>query len=318
MSQICLEKIVSVRDVCSTLPTQNTSGYDLMDAPEINIGRINDIANAEYNSGYKILKNCVRLALRDMQNDFISTLSANNIIASSTPAQDIATGNFSSLNTNNANGLKGIVLHKRSSEGIKKLRVKKLRIYPVNDHESVDIKFIDSGNQSVIKVALVGGQVNEFAIDYTAEGDEIKILMEGVQTYSSVLTCLIGCGGSMPNQCGYVKGWNGYSEVNSEGFGINAVFSCECDYSQILCQQSRNFVGLLIWIKARINVLEERINSTRINPFVIYGAEDAKQQRLELLNEYNEKWNLFIQTIPNIIQSDECFTCNKSKIVTNI
>lgn len=318
MSQICLEGIVSVRDVCAEQFITSSSGYDLMDAPEIDIVRINDIANAEYNTGLKILKNCVRLALRDIETDFISVLSANKISVTNN-SYDVITGNFSAQNINNASGQKGIVIHKQGNSGVKKIRLKKIRIYPVNDHPSAQLKFIDSGKESVLNIALIGGKVNEFATDYFVEGNDVKILLEGVQTYSSELTCLLGCNGTIPNDCGYVKGWNGSSETQREGFGINAVFSCECDYSQILCQQSKNFVGLLIWLKSRIYALEERINSSRINPFIIYGQEDAKSQRIELLNEYNSKWNVFIETIPNLItKNDDCFVCNKSKIVTNV
>lgn len=317
MSQICLEGIVSVRDINAEQFVKSSSGYDLMDAPEINIQQINDLANSEYDTGLKILKNCVRLALRDIETDFISVLFANKISTNSN-SYDVITGNFSAQNINNASGQKGIVIHKQGYSGVKKIRLKKIRIYPVSDHAIAQLKFIDSGKESVLNIALTGGKVNEFATDYFVEGNEVKILLEGVETYSSELTCLLGCNGTIPNDCGYVKGWNGTSEVQREGFGINAVFSCECDYSQILCQQSKNFVGLLIWLKSRIYVLEERIHSSRINPFIIYGQEEAKNQRIELISEYNAKWNIFIETIPNLISgNDDCFECKKARIVTN-
>lgn len=318
MSQICLENIVTVRDVCSNQPIASSSGYDLMDAPEIDVVRINDIANAEYNTGLKVLRNCVRLALRDIETDFISVLAANKISAIN-HSYDVSTGNFSQQFENTNLGQKGIVIHRQNGRGIKKLRIKKVRIFPINDHESAQLKFIDSGKESIINVSLIGGKINEFATDYFVEGDEVKILLDGVATYSSELTCLLGCNGRMPNDCGYVKGWNGSNEIQKEGFGINALFSCECDYSQILCQQSKNFVGLLIWLKSRIYVLEERIRSSRINPFVIYGQEDAKNQRIELMSEYNSKWNIFIETIPNLLKgNDDCFDCKKARMVTNV
>ncbi|KAB1228448.1 hypothetical protein [Chryseobacterium viscerum] len=318
MSQICLEKIVTVRDVCAEQVTFSSSGYDLMDAPEIDIAKINDIATAEYNTGFKILKNCIRLALRDIETDFISVLFANKISASNN-SYDVVTGNFSTQYQNSGSGQKGIVIHKQGRSGIKKIHIKKIRIYPVNDNSNAQLKFIDSGKESVINVSLIGGKINEFATDYFVEGDNVKIVLEGVETYSSELTCLLGCGGTIPNDCGYVKGWNGLSETQKEGFGINAVFSCECDYSQVLCQQSKNFVGLLVFLKARIYAMEERINSTRINPFIIYGQETAKEKRIELISEYNSKWNVFIDTIPNAISgNDDCFECKKSKMVTNV
>jgi hypothetical protein len=318
MSQICLENIVSVRDVNAENSVTSSSGYDLMDAPEIDSGKINDIANTEYKTGLTILKNCVRLALRDIETDFISVLFANKI-STNTNSYDVTTGNFSAQNINSGSGQKGIVVHKQGNSGIKKIRIKKIRIYPVNDHASAQLKFIDSGKESVLNIALTGGKVNEFATDYFVEGNDVKILLDGVETYSSELTCLLGCNGTIPNDCGYVKGWNGAGETQREGFGINAVFSCECDYSQVLCQQSKNFVGLLIWLKSRIYVLEERIHSSRINPFIIYGQEEAKNQRIELLNEYNSKWNIFIETIPNLISgNDDCFDCKKAKMVTNV
>lgn len=317
MSQICLENIVTVRDYCADAPVMSSSGYDLMDAPEINLSNLSDLANAEYRTGLDLLRNCIRLALRDIETDFISVLMANRIAAVNS-GYDISTGGFTTEYRNGSANAKGIVVYKNSTRGIRRVKIKKISIYPVSDHASVPLKFIDNGKESTINVQLVGGRVNHFNIDYFVEGTDVKILLEGVETYSSTLTCLLGCGGTIPNDCGYVKGWNGFSEVLKEGFGINAVFGCDCDYSQILCQQSKNFVGLLIWLKARIYALEERVNSTRITPFIIYGLEDAKEQRIQLLNEYNSKWNVFIETIPNILQNDDCFTCNRAKIVTNV
>ena len=317
MSIICLNNIISVRDHCQNQLAQSSSGYDLMDAPEINLAHLNDVANAEYLKGLNLLKNCVRLAIRDLETDFIQVLHANNFTAN-LHAEEISTGVFSSEYSNNGTGLKGIVLHKNNVRGIKKLKVSKIRIYPQNDHESATIKIIDSGRISELVVQLVGGRINEFLTDYVVEGNDVKILMEGVETLSSQLTCLLGCHGSVPNSCGYVKGWNGSAEIQKEGFGINAVFTCECDYSQILCRQSKSYVGKLLWLKARINVLEERVHSSRLNPFIIYGSEDAKKQRIELIQEYNADWNIFIDTIPHAITNDECFNCTGAKLVTNV
>lgn len=288
-----------------------------MDAPEINISSINDYASAEYKTGLDLLKNCVRLAIRDVESDFIQVLTANGFVANLN-SEEISTGNFNAANTNNGVGEKGIVIYKSQHKGIRKLHIKKIRVFPLTDHAEATLKIIDSGRQSTLTIQLVGGRINEFLVDYTVEGNDVKILLEGVETMSSQLTCLLGCHGAPPNTCGYVKGWNAGGEVQKEGFGINAIFSCECDYSQILCQQSKGYVGKLIWLKARINALEERIHSTRLNPFIIYGSEDAKAQRMELIQEYNADWNTFIETIPNVITNDGCFNCSGAKMVTNV
>ncbi len=91
-----------------------------------------------------------------------------------------------------------------------------------------------------------------------------------LDTYSSAISCMVGCNGTMPNECGYVTGWSGTGQVKSEGFGISATFGCECDYSQLLCSWSKMFRREIVWWKMRALVQEERLNSDRLNNFTIY------------------------------------------------
>jgi hypothetical protein len=131
---------------------------------------------------------------------------------------------------------------------------------------------------------------------------------------------MVGCNGTMPNDCGYVKGWNGINEVKSEGFGISATFSCECDYSQLLCQWAKQFVGEIVYYKMRALVQDELLNSDRLNNFTIYNREQARDKYAELENTYREKWNTFALALPGMLKNikDGCIVCNKPQRVTNV
>lgn len=322
MGAICLNNIVTVRDLCKNEFTKPTSGYDLMDAPEINRAILGQLAGGEYVQGLGLLKDCIKYALRDISTDLVGVLAANKYAANIT-AENISTGSFDGGLTNgNVNLERGLTIFRNPSKGIKKLKIKEIHIFPINSVSSIDLKFYDSGFVSTIPVQLVGGQINKFNIDYTVNGDFVKILLNNsqVQTYSSKLTCMTTCNGALPNDCGYVMGYNGNTEIQKEGFGINAVFSCECDFDQLLCNFSNSYIGKIVWTKARVYALEERLRSNRLTNFLIYNRDEVNTFRIELENEYRSLWNGFVMALPNLLKysKDDCITCKGVQIVTNV
>lgn len=323
MADICLQNIVTVRDYCAGQPSTASSGYDLFDAPEISLANLAGMAKDSYLSGLALLRAKMRLALLEVQNDFINFLQVNRF-ATILNAPAISTGRFTTDYTNPAAAQeRGITLYRNPGQsGIRKLRIRKLSVFPIQSVEGVQIRFYDNGYVSAITVNLVGGQINNFDVDYTVQGNSVRILMDNAAfaTYSSVLTCMTTCTGAMPNDCGYVKGYNGSAEIQKEGFGINAEFSCDCDYTELLCSYSKNYVGKIVWTKARALLLSERINSQRLNPFIIYGRDDAIRLQTEVENEYREAWNNFALSLPELLKyvKSDCIACKGVQIVTNL
>lgn len=318
----CLQNIVSVSNPCYAEKAINTSGYDLMDAPEINKSNLSQIAGSDNPNGFEFLKEQLTFAVRDVTNDFIALLNTNNLITKIFNSS-ISTGEFNSGYTNQSNSKQGITLNRnlknQRPDSIKKMIVQDVLIYPVKDHSSTILYLQDGPELKQIHIQLIGSKINKFSINHKVQNSNIHIYLENVDTYASNLTCLVGCNGTTPNECGYVKGYNNGNEVQREGFGINAVFTCECDYESLLCRYSKSYVGKIIFLKTRANILKERIHNDRINSLIIYGREEAEKLHVEIENEYREAWNAFVESVPNLLTNDsDCIDCRKVKIVVNV
>jgi len=104
-----------------------------------------------------------------------------------------------------------------------------------------------------------------------------------------------------------------------DAFGINVNFQCYCDYDQLLCDMSKTYIGELIFIKARILLLEEHLRSNRLTNWIIYNREETADNKKELEASYISRWNTFIDSLPGILKSyrDECIDCRGIRWVVN-
>lgn len=321
----CLQNLVTINDLCGRDTSESLSGYDLMKAPEITTLSLSDTSNEKYISGYKLAKAVLENTLLDFKNDFLFVLSANNI---STNVSRILyqSSEFNLSNTwPPVNKERGLTYYKapKSKNKIKKSTITKVSILPLIDKEDAEVLIYDCGSLYTYPVSLTGGMINTIEINHVVQGDFARVLVSGVDlpVASSMLTCFTGCGGKLPNDCGYVKGYNGDTEIsNKEGFGIGIEFTCECDYEAILCELAKSYVGKLIFLKARIGLLDERISSNRLSNLVIYGIDEAKDKKKELELEYAESWNAFVASLPNLLKkyNTDCLNCVGIKWVTNI
>lgn len=319
----CLKNIVSIKDLCSvSAVSPSLSGYDIWMAPEIRYQGIAAITDEKYIRGRNLLLAKRDMALLEVESDFLKMILTNGYgIKTNSNYNDAAVFNSSIINPE-ANVERGISIHSARPSGIRKIHIKDVKIYPLHSVEKIQLNIWDNGQVSKYDIQLIGGQVNTFYIDYLATGDLVRIFMDntGIPTYSSKITCMVGCNGSLPNDCAYVKGWNGTNEVKSEGFGISASFNCECNYSSILCQLAKQFVGEIVFYKIRALVQEELLNTDRLNNFTIYNRDQAKAKFSELENIYREKWNSFALALPEILKSikDDCIVCKQPKWTTNV
>jgi hypothetical protein len=322
----CLDNIISVKDVCAQgdEPVQSLSGLDLFDAPEISLNALASIAPAEYTQGMALARAKVALAVKLIGNDLRSVLAANNVMQSLAEPH-YESGRFNTLNTFVADGKdRGVVLYRNNKQGsgaLRKLKIYKVRIYPTASHEVANLIIKDEYTTTTYPVELVGDQINEFDINYIVQGGYARVYLNDVSVQSNTITCFTGCGGTMPNKCGYVKGfYNGKDQSSKEGYGIQLDFGCYCDYNELMCALAPTYIGELVWLRSRELLLEERLRSDRLNNFVVYNTEETKLFRNEIHNEYIGKWQTFAGSLLNIIKSlgDSCLQCKGVRWVTNI
>ncbi len=324
----CIDNIISVRDISNNEAVTSLSGLDLMDAPEISILNLAKIANEEYVTGLNLARKKAAQAALLVRNDLLSALAANNVIPN-IAAKSYTTGEFKPAVTFPAEAKeRGVTLYKnkRIRGALRKLRIQKVHVYALAAAEDVNLKIYDDyagGVVSTYKVNLAANEVSTFNVAYEVKGSFARVLLNGtdVPVASSYLTCFTGCNGTMPNDCGYTKGWYDDKEISSkEGFGINLEFSCECDYEQLLCDLGKTYIGEIVWLKARILLMEEHLRTNRMNNWVIYGREETQQYMTDVENQYREKWKVFIGAMPGILNQfkDDCLVCNGTRWVVNV
>lgn len=326
MSQ--LENIISVRDVCAGEQAQSLSGLDLMDAPEISARNLANIANEEYITGLNLARKKVAQALILVRNDMMSVMAANRMLPNLL-AKKYTVGEFkSTINYPAEPKERGVTLYKnrKIKGGLRKLKVHEVQVYALADVEGATLKIYDdyaNGMVSTYTIDLVANQVNTFNVEYELKGSFARVLLDGtnVPVAGTYLTCFTGCNGTMPNDCGYTKGWYDDREISSkEGFGINLVFSCACDYDQLMADMAQTYMGEIIWLKTRVLLLEEHLRTNRLNNWVVYGREETKEYLVDIENQYRDKWQVFVNAMPGLLKqfNDDCLQCNGIRWVTNV
>lgn len=327
----CLDNIVSL-GYCSD-ETPSLSGFTLSQAAGISILNLADTATETYGQGIAMAEAKKTLSILQVKNDFIGALQANKIVTTiSEPTYQSSVFN-TSVNNGTYAGYRGITVHKSGTYRGGRLRktfIKSIQLYPLSSGETT-INIEDGYNSYSYAVEVVGGQVNTFNEDnldnfpfVMAENfDTIRITVDNtnIAFASSVITCMKGCNGTVPNPCGWVDGWDGTRAIKAEGYGINVEFYCQCDYEQVLCDLAKSFMGELIWLKWQINIFDEQYKSNRFTDWVVYGHEEIQKVILpDLERQYNNKWNALMNGVFGILQTykDDCLNCRSIRWRTNV
>lgn len=320
----CLDNIVTYSGACGEV-VPSLSGYTLDQAPEISPINLSDVANEKYVSAANMVQAALSNAILDVRTDFLGVLAAGNYQVNLN-AELHETSDFNTANSFPAAALeRGITLYRNSAikGSTRKLKIKTVSIYPKNNVANAEILIYDNGLKYTYNTTLVADMINTIEVNHVVQGKFARVLMDNsnVSVGSAKLICHQGCGGKSPNDCGWVKGYNGTGEISGkEGYGIGVDFYCECDFESILCDLSKQYVGKIIYLKARIKLLEERIYTNRINPLTVYGDADAVSLLNQLNGEYTETWNTFLNSLPNTLKGmrDDCISCKRITYKANI
>lgn len=322
----CLKNIVTLQ-ACED--ESSLSGFYLLQAPEISINALSAIANSTNQTGRNLAQAKLDLAVQLVTNDFIAALQANNVMTNLDATVHDSSEIKPSVSMGTTAAERGVTVI-RNGKGRGSLRVLFLtdvQVYPLADAASVQMKVYDENNGDLLvstyNVALVANSLNTFKLNYTVKGKWARVAFDNttIAFASAPVKCGEGCGGRLPNDCGYARGWNGFNDIQKgDGYGVNVRFKCECDYDQLLCNLSRSYVGEIVWLKARVLILEEHLRTDRFNNWVIYGKKETKEYKDELENEYREKWNGLIAALPNLLKNynDDCISCRGVRWVVNV
>lgn len=329
MSLTCLNNIVTL-GVCDDEETP-LSGLTLMDAPEISSTNLANIATEKDISGKALATRILTNAHTLLRNDILTVMASNKMLLDYT-ARQYETTKFIPTTTIEASALeRGLTLYKADDKwrkSLKKLTINYIRVFPLTTKNDVTFYIHDSGLTQAITSTysfdLVADEINSFQVDYQVLGEYATISMvdSDVSLATAYLELCAGCSGRKPNDCGYTKSfYDGRSTSGREGYGIGALFTCECDYDVLLCNLAKSTLGKLIWQKARIMVMQEHLSSNRTNNWVIYNRDELKEYHIpKLEQEYENDYKGFIASLKTLAAqySGECITCNGIKSVVSV
>lgn len=319
----CYDNIVSL-GMCPD-ETASESGLTLLQAAGISPKNLANIATEQYGNGVELALEKKALSLIQFKNDFYGALQSNNVVARISMPIYNTSNIYSDVSMGSYNGERGITLYRdpRIKGNLRKLKITEIDIYSLTTANDVPLTIYDNGYAYDYTVDLVANTLNTVTVNHVVSGTFAKVLLDNdnISVAQSKIVCMTGCNNTMPNDCGYARGWDGAKEVKSEGYGINLRFQCICDYDQIICDLAKSFTGELIWLKWQINIFDEHYKTNRFNNWVTYNRSDiAKMILPDLENKYNEKWNSMMEGLYGILETyrDSCLLCRAPRFVTNI
>lgn len=325
----CLTDLISIKDPCNV--TQSTGFYDITDISGFSFKSINNLTHDNFVRSYPFLQRILYKAknqlLLDLQNVFTDYNISLNL--SSQTQDTLGVDNNVYLPLTATSQWRGIVITSRDYNSHKKLHLKAITIQH-NSTISTVLRIVDGGLIYNIPLNLVAGVpyvltetdlVNILGQSFYATTNSIKILLDSsiVSVKSMGYTCP-NCGGK---GCANVIGHNGISNQVGESYGISAVVGCGCNFENIICELSNNhkelIAGLLLK-RLEIEILLERIKSDRLNSYVIFGLEQAKEEYNLAITEYQDILKLAVKTMYLTISRTNfggCVSCGAYNVKYN-
>lgn len=304
----CLNDIISVPD-CDN--EESLSGFSVNDLPGITIKSAAQVASEKFMSGINLIKDAKRRAILQVRNDVVTFLQANGYVPS------IARGVWSTLDKRDGSlkaatslgDYRGIVVKSQQ----KNCLIRKIHLPAVyvkaNYTGSLTLVIEDGEKSYTYAFDSVAGSISKVYVNFTAETDEVYILLpDTVDVYSVTPNCQCGGRSTPKSDCAKVMGYYNGIETKSEGFGIWADVVCKCDYDNLLCYLATNgMLGEIVLYKTGVNIMDESIKTDRLNYFTTYKRDEAEATKAEWSNIYAEKWNTLIQALPNVLPTiDKC------------
>lgn len=285
------------------------------DLPGFSLKKAADIAPESYNSGNEFMHSSIKLATQHVFDEFAHELTPYFEFGNIVETREVIV--FSAETIAPANVERGII--------VKRWRSEAARLF-------VETVFIKSATAGDITLKITGDPVeytkavtleiglNEIHIGKRFDAEQIKILFnqDGIETYQGAWTTgSQGCRscGSGSNKGLFITGWNGTGEV-SQTFGIGARVHMQCYEDNILCSLLPKMYFLL-WYKAGMIMLQEHINTNRLNHIAMFGQEKSKELLAYLTEEYNKKYATLVRSAYDFLRNTkgECIKCNDIRYV---
>lgn len=307
MPATCIDNIISIPDGCSE--STSLSGFSIFDLPGISIKRANKIADEDYVNGITLIRDKNRIALLKIKNDIIAYLQGNGYYASTIKSiwQTKSEVRTTTISAGTAGQYRGIVLYtKQKNCLLNKMFIPAVYV-KTNVTGELVIRVEDGVNYYNFAYDSIAGSTLRVPINYTAETDEVKIMLPSdTVVYSIEPNCQ--CNRKPKSDCATVMGISNNTVTKTESYGIYADVQCVCDYTSLLCHFAKmGLMGEIVLYLTGALIAEEATMTDRLGFETTYGKEQWEQKKGEWLHEYGQKWNTLIASMPGMLPKlDKC------------
>lgn len=326
----CLIDYIGLQGCGNVMPE---SGLFINSLPGISLKSIDGLADSEQKTYVTVWNNIQQRAVRRLANELNNEFRKRYKIK--TLRKTVNTGKIIDTASTTAPAVitRGIVVDLGISDAqwtqstLQTLYIQEVNLYlssvPASDFDVVIYNF-DTGEEiltETIDVDTLAIGWNRIPLNQAVSCNEIFIGYDATEitsvesTLPSWLNDYVsgGCGSCFGIECqSTVKGatttdYTTYT-LGTNGFGLNVVFSLQCSYESLICD-NKNIITNALWYMLGMEVMTELMGSDRLNQWTL---DKAKAQKLHdyYLHEFQTNLTNAVSGITLDIH-DACLECNQ-------
>lgn len=305
--------IIGIRDFDACANPE--SRLFINEIPGITLKNASMVANEEIKTGYAELQRIIQLSTKLVFDDFAQAISPYFNFDAVVAARQLK--NFDGTTSTSASN-RGLIVKRYRSE-LAQIYIEDIYL-KCGTTGNVVVQLIDGSQTFDYTISAVAGEIVSLRVDYKAKSESVRLVTSNVSVYGGTLSntgsgCSTCSGRSASTNGLYINGWDGTNEVSRYyGIGVNA--SIRCYEENVLCSLLPRMY-FLIWYKSGISFCNELIHSARLNHITTFGKEKAEKLRDELMQDYDEKYKVFVKSMRTYLMStkNDCLTCNSNTYV---
>lgn len=309
----CLDNIVGVK--CTPGATDSLSGFYIDSLPFMSVAKASNMADKEYLSGVKLLKDKIdfatKLVVADLQVKMMPYFRMNKTI------DELLVGYFKNTYLTQSAAQRGAKIRVKNSRFLK-LRVSAVRVRILEANYSGQLKIIDGGKTYVYNYTTdANGEVTVY-VNFTAETREIYVVMEDANITPVDTYVRKNCN-CYNNASEFLIAHGSNAGANAmNAYGLEVQVTAECDNNALTCIIAHH-LGLPILYKSAIEILKEYKGSSRLNSITLLIDKDKIDEELaNNYKSYNKYFSTLVKQLPELFKrvDDICVVCNQSRFVT--
>ena len=306
----CFENFIGIKS-CDTALNPRT-GLFIEDLEGINLDHAASVAEEE--TGVELFQRKLAFAYQKLKSDIIQHVQ--QFVRIGTVVENKRVGRFVDTYLANDASERGIHIE-RDNTRLTKIYVQSVTIKVNDTTTDKEFKIIDGDVETTYTFSGSPGDEVTVITDYTATRDEIFVVMDNSDVQVNETSLYDSDCGCIANNYKYfnINGWNG-TRNDSITYGMQVNVNMECSDDDLICIFNHR-LGLAALYRAGIEILNEAIESDRLNYVTIYGEEKAMEKKAEWEALYENELNSKVAGIKDLLQKldDVCLDCRSSRIL---